>query len=78
MAAPDIESISTEELRKKKRFASVVLVVLAVVLLANIVVGILTGRTDLIVVAVALVATGLPMFMGFKKINVELERRASS
>jgi hypothetical protein len=76
--ATDIESLSTEELRKRKRFASVLLVVLAVLLLINIVIGVLRGRTTLIVIGLALPVTGLPMFVGVKRISEELERRERS
>ncbi len=78
MITPDLESLSVEELLRKKKFASVILVVLAVVLAANIVVGVLRGRANLVVIGAALVATGLPMFMGVKRIKGELERRESS
>ncbi len=78
MAKQNLESLSTDELKKKKKFASLLLGILAAVLLANVIVAILTGRFDLVTVAAALIAVALPMFIGVKRINEELDRREDS
>ena len=78
MAKQNLESLSTDELKKKKKFASLLLGILAGVLLANIIVAILKGRLNLVAIAAALIAVGLPMFIGVKRINGELERRENS
>ncbi len=78
MAKQNLESLSTDELKKKKKFASLLLGIMAGVLLVNIIVAILKGRPGLAAVAAALFAVGLPMFIGVKRINEELERRKNS
>ena len=78
MAKQNLESLSTDELKKKKKIASLLLSIMAAVLLANIIVAILKGRPGLVAVAAALFAVGLPMFIGVKRINGELERRENS
>ncbi len=78
MAKQNLESLSTDDLKKKKKIASLLLGVLAGVLLVNVLVAMLTGRLDLVTVAAALIAVGLPMFIGVKRINGELERREDS
>ena len=75
MAKENLENLSTDKLRKKKKFASLLLGILAVVLLANIIVAILVGNPARTVIALALFLVGLPMFAGIKKINGELDRR---
>ncbi len=78
MVKQDLESFSTDELKKKRKFASLVLGILAGVLLVNITVAILKGTSGLFAIAAALVASGLPMFMELKRLNGELERRENS
>ncbi len=78
MVKQDLERFSTDELKKKRKFASLVLGILAGVLLVNITVAILKGTSGLFAIAAALVASGLPMFMGLKRLNGELERRENS
>ena len=80
MAKQNLESLSTDELKKKKKFASLLLGIMAGVLLANIIVAILKGTPGLAAGAGALLlfAAGLPMFIGVNRINEELERREDS
>ena len=79
MAKQKLESLSTDELKKKKKFASLLLGIMAGVLLANIIVAILKGTPGLAAGAGALLfAAGLPVFIGVKRISEELERREDS
>ena len=77
----NLESLSTDELKKKKKFASLILGIWAGVVLAPIIVPILKGGglAAPLGIAALLFVTGLAMFIGeVKGINEELERRENS
>jgi len=78
MAKQGLEGLSTDELKKKKKNASLILGFLGAVVLANIIVAILTGRLDAVATAAVLIVVGLPMVWVAKRINGELERRDNS
>jgi len=79
MAKQKLESLSTDELKKKRKSCSLLLGIMAAVLLANIIVAILKGTPGFAAGAGALLfAAGLPMFIGVKRISEELERREDS
>ena len=78
MAKQGLEGLSTDELKKKKKNASLILGFLGAVVLANIIVAILTGRLDAVATAAVLIVVGLPMVWVAKRINGELERRENS
>ena len=75
MTKRNLEELSTETLGKRKRFASLLLGILIGLVLVNVVVGVVTRNLSLAATAAALLAVGLPMFVGMKKINAELKKR---
>ncbi len=78
MAKQELESLETGELEKRKRFSALLLGILLGLAAFNVAFGAVTGRLDLLAVAAALMAVGLPMFAGLKRINAELGRRGKA
>ena len=86
MAKSELSALETEVLIKRKKFAFFILGVLIgleIVLIALVLYYILSGtwaEGSLSVAAVipSLIAVGLPMYLGIKKINAELARRSDS
>ncbi len=74
----ELTNLSAGELKRKKRFATVVLGVLFGLIVVNAAVAVLKGRFELVGVSAALFAVGLPMMLGLKKVNRELGRRRES
>lgn len=75
MAGEDLQSLSTEMLKKRRTFATVILGILVGVGAANIVVGAVAKRTELFAVAGALFVVGYPMYAGRQKVEAELRSR---
>jgi hypothetical protein len=81
MAKEKIEDISTEKLIKRKKFASILIVILIAVAVldgAAVIYDLIVGdgfEIYLFVPAIACFVIAIPMYMGLKKINEELARR---
>lgn len=75
MAGEDLQSLSTEMLKKRRTFATVILGILVGVGAANIVVGAVAKRTELFAVAATLFVVGYPMYAGRQKVEAELRSR---
>ena len=73
-----LTDLSAGQLKKKKRFATIVLSLLLGLLVVNAALAVVAGRYELVGVSAALIGVGLPMMLGLKKINLELGRRKQS
>ena len=75
MAKQDLQTLSTQELQKKRTFATVLLWILVAVGVLNIIVAAVTDNPNLYAVAAAMFAVGYPMYAGMKKVEAELQTR---
>ena len=75
MAKESLEELTTDQLTKRKKFGALILGILVGLIIVNVVVGVLAWTPALGVTSLALLAVGLPMFLGIKKINAELAKR---
>lgn len=75
MASENLKDLSTETLKKRKTFSTVILGVLVGVTALNIVVGAVAKRPELFAVAGAMFAVGYPMYAGRQKVEAELQSR---
>ena len=78
MSKKNIEELSTELLTKKKKFASFILGVLIGVSIILIIMTVWTGKYNLLLSLGGLIAVSIPMIIGLKKVNTELNKRDDS
>ena len=70
-----IENLSTELLLKRKKFALLILGIMAGISLLAIITVFMTGKLNTLASVGVLVAVSIPMILGVKKVNEELEKR---
>ena len=75
MAKENLENLSTDELKRKKKFGALILGILVGVQLVSFIVGAAARRPELFAVAAALFAVGFPMYVGMNRVDAELHRR---
>ncbi|UCF37465.1 MAG: hypothetical protein JSU96_00915 [Acidobacteriota bacterium] len=72
----NLVELSTEQLTKKKKFATFIPGVLVGVAIIVIVTAMSTGKYQTLLAAVGLAAVSIPMISGLRRINDELSRRS--
>jgi hypothetical protein len=75
MAQEPLENLDTTVIRKRRRFASILLWVLVVVALANGLTALVKPSFTMIVMVPALLLCALPMWVQIKRFDAELARR---